>query len=169
VSKLILQIEDDEHDVIFMKIAMQAASVKNPVAVLRDGREAMAYLKGEGKFANRRKHPIPRLVLLDLRLPYVPGLKVLQWIREQPALAQIPVIICSGSDQDSDVKTAYESGANGYIVKPNSPSALTRIVRCIKEYWLDMDAPPQNCKEWLAVNAGRPGRSSPFLTGSKPA
>ena len=73
-----------------MQIALERAKVKNPLAVARDGREAIAYLKGDGKFANRQEYPLPALVLLDLRLPQVPGLEVLKWIREQPAFAASP-------------------------------------------------------------------------------
>jgi CheY-like chemotaxis protein len=66
-------------------------------------------------------------------------------------LARLPVIVCSGSNQDSDVETAYALGANGYIIKPGRPSRLTQIVGTIKKYWLDADGPPPDCQEWLSV------------------
>jgi CheY-like chemotaxis protein len=154
--KAILQVEDEEHDVIFMRVAMERAGVKNTLAVATDGQEAIAYLQGEGRFGNRREYPLPGLVLLDLRLPQVPGLDVLRWIREQPGLVQVPVIVISSSDQDSDVETAYRLGADAYIVKPASPAELLDIVRHIKKYWLDLDAPPPDCEDWLSVTVPRP-------------
>lgn len=83
---------------------------------------AVDYLAGQGNYRDRITYPVPALLLLDLKLPQLLGLEVLHWIRHQPALAQLPVIICSGSDQDSDVEAAYALSARGYIVKP----ALTR-------------------------------------------
>jgi CheY-like chemotaxis protein len=150
--KAILQVEDEEHDVMFLQYALERAEVENPLAVVRDGSEAMAYLKGEGKYGDRHAYPLPGLVLLDLRLPQVPGLEVLSWMREQPELARVPVIALSSSDQDADVETAYRLGAKGYIVKPSSPGNLLEIVRRIKKYWLDRDGPPPGeCAEWNSV------------------
>jgi CheY-like chemotaxis protein len=154
--KPILQVEDEDHDVIFMQVAMEGANVKHPLAVVRDGKEAIAYLKGEGIFGDRRKYRLPVLVLLDLRLPRVPGLEVLRWIRQQSALARIPVLIVSSSDQDADVEQAYRLGANAYIVKPTSLSELLDIVRRIKKYWLDQDGPRPDCADWLAVTLPQP-------------
>jgi CheY-like chemotaxis protein len=154
--KPILQIEDEEHDIIFMQVALELAEVKNPLAVLRNGQEAVAYLKGEGRFGNRGEYPVPVLVLLDLRLPRVPGLQVLRFIREQPDWALVPVLIISSSDQDADVEQAYQLGANAYIVKPTSPAELLDVVRRIKKYWLDQDGPPPGCADWLAVTIQRP-------------
>ena len=119
--------------------------------VVRDGREAMAYLKGEGKFGNRQASPLPGLVLLDLRLPRLPGLEVLRWMRNQPEFAKVPVLVFSSSDQDADVDAVYRLGANGYIVKPSSPAELLAIVRRVKKYWLEMDGPPAGCEEWTSV------------------
>jgi CheY-like chemotaxis protein len=129
----ILLVEDEEHDVIFMQMALQSAKVRNPLAVAYDGHQALCYLEGQGEFANRRRHPLPRLVLLDLRLPRLPGLDVLKWIREQPHFRQLPVIVLSTSNQDSDIEQAYRFGANAYIVKPAYPELLV-IVKLIKTY-----------------------------------
>lgn len=90
-------------------------------------------------------------MLLDLRLPCVPGLDVLEWLRQQPSLSQVRVLILSSSNQDSDVETAYRLGADGYLVKPPLLSELERMVRLIKQYWLDKDGPPRSCAEWEAL------------------
>jgi CheY-like chemotaxis protein len=150
-GKTILQVEDEEHDVMFLRYALQQAHVNNPLAVVRDGREAMEYLKGEGKFGDRQAYPLPALVLLDLRLPGLPGLEVLRWMREQPDFAKLPVLVFSSSDQDADVDGAYRLGANGYIVKPSAPGQLVEIMRLVKKYWLEKDGPPAECAEWASI------------------
>lgn len=161
MRKLVLHVEDDEHDVLFLQIAFEEAKIPNPVAVARDGREALAYLKGEGKYSNRQRHPLPGLVLLDLRLPYVPGHQVLKWIRGQPEMAALPVIICSSSAEAKDVNACYALGANGYIVKPSSPRELAEVARHLKKYWLDMEGPPANCTEWQSINVGPQSSANP--------
>ena len=136
---------------MFMAYALEQAQVQNPRQVVRDGREAMAYLKGEGKFGDRQAYPLPGLVLLDLRLPRVPGLEVLSWMRAQPEFARVPVLVLSSSDQDQDLDAAYRRGANGYLVKPSSPAELSKVIRLVKKYWLEMDGPPAGCVEWASI------------------
>lgn len=161
MSKAILLVEDEEHDILFMQMALEEAKAQNPLSIARDGREAIAYLSGEGQFANREKFPLPGLMLLDLRLPRVPGLEVLKWVRQQPDFAQLPILICSSSCQDTDVASAYQLGANGYLVKPSHLAERLELARRLKKYWLDMDGPPPNCKDWLAFNVQPPLPHSP--------
>src|SRR5947209_8520402 len=104
--KTILQVEDDPNDVFLFKHAMKKAEMTNPMQVASDGQEAIDYLSGTGKFADRDQYPLPGLVLLDLKLPYVMGLDVLKWIREQPNTAPV-VIILTASAEDGDVASAY--------------------------------------------------------------
>src|SRR5688572_20815806 len=117
MPRSILLVEDEENDVFFMQQAMKKAGVVNPVRVASDGQQAIDYFKGAGKFANREEFPLPCLVLLDLKLPYVMGLAVLKWIRQQPEITAI-VLILSASKEEADITTAYHLGANGYLVKP---------------------------------------------------
>jgi CheY-like chemotaxis protein len=126
--------------------------VRNLLVVVADGREAIAHLKGDGKYSNRQEHPFPGLVLLDLRLPQVPGLEVLKWIRQQPALIHLHVIVFSSSRQESDVKTARQLGASAYIVKRSRPAELLEVVRLIKQHWLDGDGPPAESKDWRSID-----------------
>lgn len=156
MNKSILLVEDEEHDIIFMQLAMEEAKVTNRLDIVRDGRAAIDYLQGTAAASGQPDYPLPGLVLLDLRLPQTPGLEVLRWIRSKPVFAPMPVMVCSSSNQDSDVERAYALGANGYIVKPGSPFQLMEIVRVLKKYWLDADGPPPNCREWLSVIVGRP-------------
>ena len=154
MNESVLLVEDEENDVFFMRIAFERAQVKNPLVVASDGREAISYLNGDGKFGDRHAHPVPGLVLLDLRLPQVPGMEVLRWIRQQASLNHLPVIVCSSSCQDSDVKTAHRLGASAYIVKPSRPAELLEVVRRIKQGWLDADRPPSEWQDWLSIAVG---------------
>jgi len=133
--KPILQVDDDPNDVFFMQRAMKKVGIANPIQVASDGQEGIDYLRGAGKFADRRKYPFPCLVLLDLKLPYVMGLDVLRWIRGQP-LISLPVIVLSASGQDDDIATAYRLGANAFLTKPSQSSKLEDMMRAIKDFWL---------------------------------
>jgi CheY-like chemotaxis protein len=148
----ILLVEDDENDVFFMKRAMKAAHILNPLQVASDGRQAIRYLEGAGEYNDRERFPLPKLILLDLKLPYVMGLEVLKWIREQPELNGIIVVIFSSSKMAEDVHTAYLLGANSYLVKPSDPQALTEKVKVIKDYWVDVNrSAPESAKVWQSI------------------
>ena len=116
--KPILQVEDDANDVFLLQHAMTEAGVENPIQVATDGQQAIDYLKGAGKFADRKQFPFPCLVLLDLKLPYVMGLEVLKWIRQQPGPMLI-VILLTASAEDEDIVAAYRLGANAFLTKPS--------------------------------------------------
>jgi two-component system response regulator len=133
--KPILQVEDDPNDVFLLQHAMKRVGITNPVQIARDGQEAIDYLQGAGKFADRDKFPLPCLVLLDLKLPYVMGLDVLRWIRSQPSLA-LPVLILTASAEDTDISAAYALGANAFLTKPSEASKLEDMVQALKEFWL---------------------------------
>jgi two-component system response regulator len=141
--KTVLQVEDDPNDVFFLQHAMRKADVTNPIQIASDGQEAIDYLQGTGKFANREKFPLPCLVLLDLKLPYVMGLDVLKWIRRQAEIA-VPVVILTASADDADIATAYRLGANGFLVKPSEASTLDDIVKAIKDFWLTHNKLPED-------------------------
>src|SRR4026208_709940 len=111
--KTILQVEDDPNDVFFLHKAMKKMGVTNPIQIASDGQEAIDYLQGAGKFADREKFPFPCLVLLDLKLPYVMGLDVLKWIRTGCGAA-LPVIMLSASAQDADIAASSRLGANPF-------------------------------------------------------
>src|SRR6185503_13984651 len=115
--------------------AMKKAGVRNPIQVATDGQQAIDYLKGAGKFADREQFPLPCLVLLDLKLPYVMGLEVLAWIRRQPGAGLI-VIVLTASGQDAEIASAYRLGANAFLTKPSEASKLVDMVKAIKDFWL---------------------------------
>jgi CheY-like chemotaxis protein len=140
--KTILQVEDDPNDVFLLQHAMTKAGVQNPIQVARDGQQAIDYLKGAGKFADRERFPIPCLVLLDLKLPHVMGLNVLKWIRQQPG-APLVVVMLTASGEDADIETAYRLGANGFLVKPSQANRLVDMAKAIKDFWLTHNTLPQ--------------------------
>jgi DNA-binding response OmpR family regulator len=157
--KTILQVEDDENDVFFLKHAMQRAGVANPIEVAQDGREAIEYLQGAGKFADRAKYPFPCLVLLDLKLPYVMGLDVLKWIREQPGMV-LAVLLLTASGEEADIAAAYRLGANGFLVKPSEAGKLEEMVKAIRDFWLTHNTLPQEpLSEPLLDEVGSRARS----------
>jgi two-component system response regulator len=138
----ILQVEDDENDVFLLQHAMKKAGVANPIQVATDGQQAIDYLKGAGKFADRESFPLPCLVLLDLKLPYVMGLDVLEWIRQQPGMRLI-VILLTASAEDADIATAYRLGANAFLTKPSTASKFVDMAKAIKDFWLTHNTLPQ--------------------------
>jgi CheY-like chemotaxis protein len=135
-SNCILHVEDDEPYVFLLQLTFERAGITNPVHAVSDGQMAIDYLAGAGVFADREKHPLPCLVLLDLKLPKVSGLEVLEWIRRQPGLKRLVVVMLSSSAQPDDVERAYELGANSYIEKPCELGRTQEIAQLLKGWWL---------------------------------
>jgi len=133
----ILQVEDEEPYVFLLQLMFERAGITNPLHVVTDGQMAMDYLAGVGPFADRQKHPLPSLLLLDLKLPKVLGLDVLKWIRQQPELRRLVVIVLSASAHPDDVERAYELGANSYIEKPLELDRTLEIMKLLKGWWLE--------------------------------
>jgi CheY-like chemotaxis protein len=136
-NRAILLIEDNEDDRFLMHRALKSASVVNPVFVVEDGREAVDYLGGIGRFADRGSYPIPAVVFLDLKLPFISGHDVLAWIRQQENLESLVVIVLTASNEARDVSRCYELGANSYLVKPPAPDQLEDLAKAFKSYWLE--------------------------------
>src|SRR5215831_11148176 len=132
----VLLAEDDPDDVLLTQIAFERARLVNPLQVVRDGEEAIAYLKGEGDFADRTRFPFPILLLLDLKMPKVDGFQVLAWLKSQPQGLQLPVAIMTSSDQDPDINRAHGLGADSYLIKPPNAMTLLELVQRIHGHWL---------------------------------
>jgi two-component system response regulator len=135
----ILLVEDDPNDVFFLQYAFEGAGVTEPMRVVADGQKAIDYLAGAGEYANRAQYPVPSLVLLDLKLPSKPGLEVLRWIRSQPGMEGLLVVVLTSSKNPSDIADAYRLGARSYLVKPLSVAARLEMAKAIKEYWLRLN------------------------------
>ena len=147
MNQTILLVEDEENDIFFMKRAAKKNGILNPLQVAQDGQVAMDYLSGRGEYADRARFPLPCLTLLDLKLPRVMGLEVLKWVRAQPGLKTLLVIILTSSRLRPDIERAYQLGANAYLVKPSSPPELRKIATGIKEFWLELNRGPAMCQE----------------------
>ena len=132
----ILYVEDEEADVMLFQHVLTKAEVHNPFRTVKDGKAAKNYLAGDGPFADRRLHPLPGLVLLDLNLPYWSGFEVLEWIRQQPQLRRVPVVVFTSSSRPDDIARAYDAGANGYLVKPNALADLKTLTLALRDFWL---------------------------------
>src|SRR4051812_16926579 len=115
---VILLAEDEEDYVLLIKKAFSQANLQNPFHVVSTGEEAMAYLKGEGKYAHRDEYPLPDLLLLDLKLPGFSGFEIIGWVRSQPGLSGLRILVLTSSDRMKDVNDAYRLGANSFLMKP---------------------------------------------------
>jgi CheY-like chemotaxis protein len=104
---------------------------------VEDGQEALDYLRGAGKFADRDQFPLPAVVFLDLKLPLISGHDVLAWIRQQRELETVVVIVLTSSNEASDLSRCYALGANSYLVKPPTPEQLDDLAKAFKWYWLE--------------------------------
>ena len=139
----ILLAEDDPDDVLLTNIALRKARLANPLQVVRDGEEALMYLSGESRFADRERYPLPILLLLDLNMPKLNGFQVLEWLRKQSELSRLPVAVMTSSDDDPYVKRAYELGADSYLIKPPDAEALLALVQRLHAYWLIIQEGPE--------------------------
>ncbi len=131
----VLLVEDDINDIFLVKRAFKMARLENPLQVVTDGEEATHYLSGHGKYADRAVYPLPKLIVMDIKMPRMSGFDVLEWIKHDGRLRRIPVVIVSSSDRANDIDRAYELGANAYMVKPVNYQAVERLFESITHYW----------------------------------
>jgi len=141
MTKTMLWVEDDADDVLLITRAIQKAGLAQP-ALVRDGNEAVEYLSGAGKHADRNAYPFPSIILLDLKLPKMSGFEVLQWIRERPELCRIPVIMFTSSRERIDVDRAYELGANAYLLKSVDHHDLVESLKKLRAFWMELALHP---------------------------
>jgi CheY-like chemotaxis protein len=131
----ILLVEDDPNDVLFLQRALKKNGINNPVSVLSDGEEAIAYLTGSDHYSDRLKYPFPKVIMLDLKMPRRGGLEVLEWLKEHPQYRVIPTLVLTSSRINEDVIKAYGLGANSYMVKPSNFEELQRMIKTAYDYW----------------------------------
>jgi len=134
----LLVAEDDDNDVFFIQRAFKQAEIVNPVHRVRDGEEAIAYLRGEGKYADRAQYPLPGLMLLDLKMPRKNGFEVIAWTRQQPGIRRLPIAVLSSSREEPDINRAYDTGANTYLVKPVNFEDLLATVKALHLFWITL-------------------------------
>lgn len=132
LSNTILIVDDNDDDVYALRRALKKAAVANPQQVATHGEEAIDYLSGKGRFAERMQFPLPFLMFLDLKMPFLDGFDVLAWIRGRPELNGIAVVILTGSDEVKDHQRACALGARSYLVKPTQPADLQAVLRAME-------------------------------------
>jgi CheY-like chemotaxis protein len=143
-NRCILVVDDSEADISILNRAILKAGIDSRVVSMRDGQEAVDYLSNESGF-NERTHPMPDLMLLDLKMPKMDGFDVLTWLQNQPRLKRLPVMVLSSSQQDRDVDRAYDLGANCYVLKPSSLAGYAEIAKGLREFWMELNRCP-NCQ-----------------------
>ncbi len=134
----VLLVEDDPDDVAITRRAFERGRIANPLYVVRDGEEALEFLRHTGRYANDGRAPRPGLILLDLNLPRMDGREVLRRIKQDAGLKRIPVVVLTTSSEDDDVTACYEDGANTYITKPVEFDKFIEAVITIGQYWLSI-------------------------------
>ena len=139
----ILIAEDVEEDVLLLRLAFDKADIKASLQFVRNGQAAVAYLSGEGVYADRIQYPMPRLVLLDLKMPIMSGYEVLKWRQGRRELRHIPVVAFSSSVLEKDIGEVLDLGASAYVAKPVGFSELIEVARAIAGFWLGQHLLPE--------------------------
>jgi CheY-like chemotaxis protein len=130
----LLIVEDDPDALMLLRRAFRRVGVRASLQIVTDGESALDYLAGKGRFGDRQAHPLPTIILLDLKLPKRSGLEILEWKFRQPQLRGIPVIIVTSSEEESDRRRAAELGAHHYDVKLIDPASLLRLAKKVRRY-----------------------------------
>lgn len=146
LRKIILVADDSAEDMYILKRAFLKVGIDAQLHRVSDGQEAVDYLSGKGEFRDRASHPLPRLLLLDLKMPKMDGFDVLRWLEKHPKLSRIPVTVFSSSDEDKDVDRAYDLGANSYVVKPGTLHGYVGMVETLNKYWTELNRPSTTVK-----------------------
>ena len=135
---IVLIVDDSENDILLMRTVFGRAGFVQPLRFARDGEHAIAYLRGDGPYRDRKQYPLPTVVLLDLNMPRKNGFEVLEWIRQQPLLKRLRVYILSASSRSEDIERTYDLGANSYLVKPGNLDGLMQLAKCLFA-WLKLN------------------------------
>jgi len=163
LSESTILVAEDDPDAAFLLLrALEKANIKNPIEVARDGQATIDYLSNQGAYADRERYRLPALLLLDLKMPRKSGFEVLEWLRQQPGLKRLIVIVLTSSYQVADINRAYDLGSNSYLVKPADFEALIRMGRDIGQYWLALNERPdlQNASHPMPFPTQRAARLS---------
>ena len=132
----VLVAEDDENDVLILRMAFEQAGVARSLVAVRDGQEAVDYLCATPPYSDRSAHPLPALLILDLKMPRMSGFDVLAWLASRPDFKNLPAIVLSSSACDQDIARARQLGARDYLVKPHLISDWVKVVHAIDKLWL---------------------------------
>lgn len=133
----ILLAEDDKNDIFLMRRAFDSAGVPNPLYVVHNGQEAIHYLEGSGDYSRREQYPMPGLLLLDLKMPWMDGFDVLKWLRSHAEFNELPVVVLTSSNLQADIDKSRQFGVYDYRVKPTRFEDLVRLLDDVRKCWLD--------------------------------
>lgn len=142
MTHTILLVEDNSDNVLLIQRAFRKANIPHLLQVVGDGDSAIFYLSGTDSYADRERYPLPMLMLLDLKIPGKSGHEVLIWLRQQPTLKRLPVVILTSSRETTDIDRAYDLGANSYLVKPVGFDNLLDMMKSLQVYWGALNQPP---------------------------
>jgi CheY-like chemotaxis protein len=134
----ILHVEDDANDALLFRHACDKAGVSFEIRGVSDGDEAIAYLRDTDGRSDGKEHPVPQLILLDLKMPRLSGFEVLTWLRNEARFQKTPVIVLTSSNHEIDIRRAYDLGASSYLVKPVGFEGLIEVARTINDYWMGL-------------------------------
>ena len=137
----ILIVDDEPNDLILIERGFRAIGVKDPIHTVTGAQEAIAYMMGEGKFADRTTYAYPTFITIDLKMPGADGFAVLEHIKNNPEWAIIPTVILTSSEDLDDIKKAYMLGASSYHVKPGSTEGLRHQLKVLHDYWMTCQVP----------------------------
>jgi two-component system response regulator len=137
----VVLVEDNPNDAELILRALKKHKLANNIVCVEDGAEALEFLFHEGRYADRRSN-VPRVVLLDIKLPKIDGIEVLRQMKADPRTREIPVVVLTSSNQEQDIKAAYELGVNSFITKPINFEEFARVVAELGVYWLMLNVPP---------------------------
>lgn len=140
--------EDDEMARFFMKRAFDKMETKSNLRFVADGVQAIEYLDGRGKYANREEHPFPSVLVVDIKMPKLDGFQLLEWIKAHEKLKCMVVVVLTSSDEPVDINRAYALGANSYLVKTPLYPEFAELVKCMDMYWMKCNRPPSVDLEW---------------------
>jgi CheY-like chemotaxis protein len=131
MTRIVLTVDDSSDDTLLLQRACSRAGVKFILQTVDDGTKAIAYLSGSENFSDRERHPIPDLILLDLKMPVKTGFEVLEWLRNHPEFKSLPVAVLTASQHDGDVREAYRKGANCFLTKPIEYEDLVKLAEAL--------------------------------------
>ena len=138
---VLLVAEDNELDALLLERLIQRCGDAFEMRRVEHGEATIDYLQGTGSFQDRTRHPLPALLLLDLKMPRKDGFAVLRWRQENRAFARLPIVVFSSSNLADDISRAYALGANSYVIKPSDPERLEQMVRVLHDWWIVFNAP----------------------------
>ena len=140
-NSIIMLVDDSLDDLELMRIAFKRAKIRNAIAEMHSGEQAIAYLSGEGEYADRRHFPLPCIVITDLKMPGVDGFELLEWLKGQSSFDRVPKIVLTASRHDEDESRARKLGCAAYFVKPEQLDGLVKLLSEMNENWISVHCP----------------------------